>query len=599
MTVEEQLKKIPHQPGVYRYYDNDGNVLYIGKAKNLKKRVSSYFNPSKNTSARLRLLVRKIDQIEYTIVPSEKDAFLLENSLIKEFQPKYNIQLKDDKSFPYIVIVNEDFPRIFLTRQKRNDGSQYFGPYTSVKYVRGTLEMIKSLYPIRSCALNLSEKQIRKNKYKVCLEYHLKNCLGPCEAKQSEEAYMENIKQIKNILKGKTGLVKSMLKEEMKLLAEKMDFETANEVKKKIKTLEQYVQRSSIVHPRLGNLHVLGFTQKKDKTFLHYFQVENGTIITSRNLVLKRFLDEPSEDILAFALSEIIPVSNEAIDIITPTFPSEQKEWWNIIVPQRGERKVLLDLATKNALLLKHNQQTAKPFKQNETLLTKIQEDLHLKDIPFHIECFDNSNLQGSHPVASMVVFKNAKPSKKEYRHYHIKTVEGPNDFASMEEVVYRRYKRLLEEDAPLPQLVIVDGGKGQLSSAYKSLERLGLIDKLQLVGIAKRLEEIYYPHDELPYNLDKRSPTLKVMQHLRNEAHRFAITFHRNLRSKNAFVSELIQIKGIGQQTEKELIKAFKSVKRVKEASTEDLEAIVGHHKADIIQRYFKSITSEENAKK
>ncbi len=590
MTVEEQLKKIPPQPGVYRYYDKDGIVLYIGKAKNLKKRVSSYFTPSKNTSARLRLLVRKIANIEFTIVPSEKDAFLLENSLIKEFQPKYNIQLKDDKSFPFIVIVNEDFPRIFLTRIRKDDGSQYFGPFTSVKYVRSTLEMIKSIYPIRSCALNLSPKQISKKKYKVCLEYHLKNCLGPCEGLQSAESYNASIKQIRNILMGKTSLVKSKFKQEMKEMAEKMEFEAANEIKKKIKTLEQYEQRSSIVHPNLGNLHVLGFTQHKDKTFLHYFQVENGTIVTSRNLILKRFLDEEPEQLLNFAISEVIKEEDDKpINIIASTYPTPQKENWNITIPQRGDKKTLLDLAKKNALLLKQNQLTAKPFKQNEILLTRIQEDLHLKDIPFQIECFDNSNLQGSHPVASMVVFKNAKPSKKEYRHYNIKTVEGPNDFASMEEVVYRRYKRLLEEDAPLPQLVIVDGGKGQLSSAYKSLERLGLIGKLQLIGIAKRLEEIYYPGDELSYNLNKRSPTLKVLQHLRNEAHRFAITFHRNQRSKNAFVSELIKINGIGQQTEKELIKAFKSVKRIKEASLEELSGVVGVHKGKIIFQHFQ----------
>jgi excinuclease ABC subunit C len=590
--VQEQVRKLPREPGVYRYYDKDGQVLYIGKAKNLRNRVSSYFVQSKTTSARLKLLVRKIDRIEYTIVPNEKDAFLLENALIKQYQPRYNIQLKDDKSFPYIVIVNEHFPRIFLTRQKRDDGSEYFGPFTSVKYVRGTLEMIKSLYPIRSCALNLNPKVIHKRDYKVCLEYHLKNCLGPCELKQNEEQYGQNIQQIRQILMGKTAQVKARFREEMDEAAGRMEFEEAADIKKKLTTLEQYEQRSAIVHPRLGNLHVFGRTQVKDKAYVHYFQVDNGTIVSSRNLILKSSLEESSADLLSFAIEAVTGTLDGELDIILPEKPSREPALHKYHIPQRGEKKKLLELATRNALLLRQNEESNKPLSRNEELLAGMRDDLHLSDLPFHIECFDNSNLQGSHPVASMVVFKNGKPSKSEYRHYNIKTVDGPDDFASMEEVVLRRYKRLLEEDAPLPQLVVIDGGKGQLSSAYKSLETLGLTGRIQLIAIAKRLEELYYPNDELPFSINKRSPTLRVLQHLRNEAHRFAIGFHRDQRSRAAFKSSLSEIKGIGDKTTKELIKHFKSVKRIMEASKEELEEVVGKSKGGIVYEYFHGNT-------
>ncbi|MEZ5006749.1 MAG: excinuclease ABC subunit UvrC [Chitinophagales bacterium] len=588
LSVEEQIKIIPHVPGVYRYYDKTGKILYIGKAKDLRKRVASYFVESRNKSARLRLLVKKIHKIEFTVVPNEKDAFLLENALIKEHQPKYNIQLKDDKSFPYIVIVNEAFPRIFVTRIRRDDGSEYFGPYISVKYVRATLEMIKSLYPIRSCALNLNPKHLAKKSYKVCLEYHLKNCLGPCEMKQSEEAYLENINHIRNILKGSVSTVKNTFKERMAKYAEEMEFEAANEVKKKINVLEQYQQKSSIVHPNLGNLHVFGFTQEKDKTYVHYFLVANGTITSSRNLILKSFLEESPEEMLAFAINEIIEEADQSIEILVKTYPAMEDSNLKFFTPERGDKKKLLDLATKNALQLKLNQRNDKPLKKNEILLTQMKEDLHLKELPFHIECFDNSNFQGSFPVASMVVFKNGKPNTKEYRHFNIKTVEGPDDFASMEEVVYRRYKRLLEEDAPLPQLILIDGGKGQLSSAYKSLERLDLTGKIQVISIAKRLEEIYYPNDELPFNLNKRSQTLKVLQHLRNEAHRFAITFHRNKRSKAAYTTELNEISGIGEATIQQLMKAFKTVKRIKSTPLEALVNVIGESRAKKVYDYF-----------
>lgn len=588
VPVEEQIKKIPHVPGVYRYYDKSDKILYIGKAKDLRKRVASYFVESRNKSARLRLLVKKIQKIEFTVVPNEKDAFLLENALIKEHQPRYNIQLKDDKSFPFIVIVNESFPRIFLTRNKRNDGSEYFGPYISVKYVRATLEMIKSLYPIRSCALNLSPKQLEKKNYKVCLEYHLKNCLGPCESKQSEEDYLENINNIRNILKGNVTTVKNAFKTKMTALAEKMEFEGANEIKKKIDVLEQYQQKSAIVHPNLGNLHVFGFTQEKDKTYVHCFQVENGTITSSRNLILKRSLEESPEEMLAFAIGEIIENEDQSFEILVKIHPLIDNSDLKFTIPIRGDKKKLLDLATKNALQLKLNQKSDKPLKKNELLLTQMKEDLHLKELPFHIECFDNSNFQGSFPVASMVVFKNGKPSTKDYRHYNIKTVEGPDDFASMEEVVYRRYKRLLEEDEALPQLILIDGGKGQLSSAYKSIDKLGLSGKIQVISIAKRLEEIYYPNDELPFNLDKRSPTLKVLQHLRNEAHRFAITFHRQKRAKAAYRTELEDIEGVGPKTIQDLMKAFKTVKRIKASNLEQLTEVIGAKRAQSVYDYF-----------
>lgn len=588
--LQERIKSLPNEPGVYRYYDKDDTILYIGKAKNLRKRVSSYFVESRRTSARLKLLVRKIHRIEFTIVPSEKDALLLENSLIKEHQPKYNIQLKDDKSFPYIAIINEPFPRIFLTRRKKDDGSEYFGPYTSVKYVRATLEMIKTMYPIRSCALNLDPKVLPKKNYKVCLEYHLKNCLGPCEMKQSEESYLENIQQIKYILRGKTAEVKAILKEEMKNLAADMQFEQANETKKKLITLEQYAERSSIVHPRLGKLHIFSHTHTEGKAFIHYFEVDRGTIIASRNLILKRFLDETDAEMLAFAIREVIGDSNEPVDVIVPEYPNMEEDPFRFIIPQRGERKKLLDLATKNALLLKQNQTKVRTVNRNEDVLQKMKEDLHLKDVPYHIECFDNSNLQGTNPVASMVVFKHGKPSKKEYRHYNIKTVVGANDYASMEEVVYRRYKRLTEEEANLPQLVLIDGGKGQLNSAYKSLQRLGLTDTVQVIAIAKRLEEVFYPKDEMPFYISKKSPSLKILQYLRNEAHRFAINFHRDQRSKNAFTSSLSKIKGIGPGTEQKLMKHFKSLKRIKQAPHNELVDVIGPSKANILRNHLTS---------
>jgi excinuclease ABC subunit C len=589
IVIDEQIKKIPNDPGVYRYYDAEGKLLYIGKAKNLKKRVSSYFVESKQTSSRIKLLVKRIHKIEYTIVANEKDAFLLENSLIKEYQPKYNIQLKDDKTFPYIVIVKEPFPRIYLTRNKKNDGSEYFGPYTSVKYVRQTLEMIKSIYPIRSCTLNLSPTQIAKKQYKVCLEFHLKNCLGPCDALQSLSAYMENILQVKAILKGSTAEIKQIFQNQMNDLAENLQFEAANEVKKKLKTLEQYQQRSSIVHPKLGNLHVFGFTHENDKSFIHYFEVKEGTIITTRNLILKQYLEEQEDEILDFAIRETIENFDNGIELIVPFLPSSEYEKILFTIPSIGDKKKLLQLATKNALELKQNHRYTKPLKKNEQLLTQIKEDLHLAELPFQIECFDNSNFQGSFPVASMVVFKNGKPSTKDYRHFNIKTVTGPDDFASMEEVVYRRYKRLLEEGALLPQLIVIDGGKGQLSSAYKSLKELKLADKIQIISIAKRLEELYYPNDELPYNLNKRSPTLKVLQHIRNEAHRFAITFHRNKRSSDAYNSVLENIEGIGKKTAASLMKTFKSVKRIRNASVSELATIIGNKKAELIFQYFQ----------
>lgn len=586
-SLQERLKSLPKEPGVYRYYDREGKILYIGKAKNLKNRVSSYFVQSRTTSARIRLLVKKIARIEYTIVPNEKDAFLLENALIKEHQPRYNIQLKDDKSFPYIVIVNEAFPRIFLTRNKKKDGSEYFGPFTSVKYVRATLDMIKSLYPIRSCALNLAPGQIAKGNYRVCLEYHLGNCLGPCEGKQSEEEYMENIGQIRDILKGRTAPVKALMRAKMEALSADMAFEAAHEAKKRLDALTQYEERSSIVHPKLGNLHVFGFTQVKDKAFVHYFQVDNGTIVSSRNLILRRFLSEEPEEMLAFAIGEVLGSDDVRAEIIVPLPVAPVQEGHHMVVPQRGDRKKLLDLATKNALLLRQNQSSGKPLSKGEEFLLQVKSDLRLKDIPFHIECFDNSNLQGSHPVASMVVFRNGKPSKSDYRHYKIKTVTGPDDFASMEEVVYRRYSRLLEEGASLPQLVLIDGGKGQLSSAWKSLDRLGLTDRIQVISIAKRLEEIYYPKDDLPLHLSKKSPTLRLLQHLRNEAHRFAIGFHRDQRSRAAITSGLNGIPGIGDKTATALLRRFKSLKRLSEATLEEISETVGNHKAKAVYQH------------
>lgn len=581
MSLQTDIKKLPDLPGVYRYYDREGILLYIGKAKNLKKRVGTYFVERNDQPARTRIMVKQISQIEYTTVSSEKDAFLLENALIKEYQPKYNIELKDDKSYPYIVIVNEPFPRIFLTRNPKKDGSEYFGPFTSVHQVRGILDVIKKMYPIRSCSLHLSTQNIRKRKFKVCLEYHIGNCLGPCEALQPEDAYLGNIAHIRNMIKGKLGLVKQALKAEMDAHVNDLAFEQAEKIKKRLDFLSNYISSSTIVNPRLSDLDVFGYSDDELKAYIHYFKIVEGTIVKVKSLQLNKKLEEDPEEILAYGVLEILGTNLQGHHIITPfeiPLLSGEAIWQ---VPKAGEKKKLLDLAQRNAIEQRLKGTDKVKNTAQTHLMQQMQKDLRIQELPLHIECFDNSNLQGSSPVASVVVFKNGKPSVKDYRNFNIKTVVGANDFASMKEIVTRRYKRLIEDGLPLPQLVVIDGGKGQLSSACEAIEELGLHGKMQIISIAKRLEEIYYPGDTLPMHISKKSETLKVLQHIRNEAHRFAITFHRKKRNMNTFKSSLTGIEGIGEKTIISLLKVFKSENKIKAASVEEIAALVGNDKA------------------
>jgi len=590
--IRNIVQALPELPGVYRYYDKQGKILYIGKAKNLKKRVTSYFNKSAQHSSRIRLLVIKIADIQYTVVNSERDALLLENALIKEHQPRYNIMLKDDKTYPFIKITNEHFPKVFFTRRYEKDGSEYYGPYTSLYHVRSLMELIKNLYPIRTCHLNLSPENIKKNNYKVCLEYHLENCLGPCEGKQTEEEYLKNIEEIRSILKGKFSNVRRVLKEKMEQSAKDLKFEEAEDWKKKYLFIEEYMRASSIVNPGLGNFHVFGYYEDEKKAYVNYLYVYDGTVIETKNTVIRRKLDESKEYLLEQAILDVILKTSHKEPILIP-FSLEEVDYlteYSFAVPKIGDKKKLLDLALKNAFFIKKNEilkNTKVPKEQR--ILQIMKADLKLNHLPTHIECFDNSNIQGTNPVAACVVFKDGKPSKNDYRHFNIKTVEGPDDFASMEEVVYRRYKRLLDENQPLPNLIIIDGGKGQLNSALKSLESLNLRGKIAIIGIAKRLEELFYPDDPVPLYLDKKSETLKIIQHLRNEAHRFGITFHRNQRSKNAIDSGLTKIPGIGEKTMEKLLKEFKSIKRLKEMPMEAIEKVVGKSRAEKIITHFK----------
>jgi len=595
--IQQQL---PDQPGIYKFYDSDGDLLYVGKAKNIKKRVASYFNNKRHENTRIRLLVKKIQKVDFTIVETEQDALLLENTLIKNHQPKYNVQLKDDKTYPFIAIKNERFPRIFLTRHVVNDGSEYLGPYTSVFVVRTLLELIKSIYPLRTCNLDLAQHNIDKGKFKVCLEYHIGNCKGPCEGLQSEEEYNESIRQIKNILKGKTGRVVQMLKEQMQNCAEEHRFEEAEAIKEKINSLQRYQSKSTIVNPKIDNVDVVSIVEDEDKAFANYLKVNSGTITQTQTIELHKKLDEEIEELLQIAVVELRNrFESDARELIVPFDISLPDDNLSVTVPKIGDKKKLLTLSHKNALYSK-NQRLSKAEKKkqndkNQELLERFKRDFNLSELPTKIECIDNSNIQGSSPVASVVVFKNGKPSNKDYRHFNIKTVEGPNDYASMEEVVYRRYHRLLEEEEELPQLLIIDGGKGQLQSAMKSIKTLELENKITVAGIAKRLEEIYFPGDSLPLYLDKRSPTLKTVQHLRDEAHRFAIGFHRKKRSKKLTNSELTEIDGIGDKTVEALLSHFKSVKKIKQAQKNELASIIGEKKADKILDYFSSQQQEK----
>ncbi|MBR9859153.1 excinuclease ABC subunit UvrC [bacterium] len=589
VPYRSKLKLLPNEPGVYKYFDKKGDIIYIGKAKNLKKRVSSYFNKNHHENRKTAVMVRKIYDLNFTVVPTELDALLLENSLIKEFQPRYNINLKDDKSFPLIKITKERFPKVFPIRNPVKDGSEYFGPYASVRMMKVLLELCKQLYPTRNCNLQLSEKNIEAGKFKVCLEYQIGNCRGPCEGLETEEEYMESIRHIKHILRGNLKEVRDHLKVQMEEAANNWEYEKAEGFKKRLDLLNAYQSKSTVVNPRISDVDVLNIFEFGNYAYVNYLRVSGGIIIQSKNMEIKKKMDEELNELIETAYAEIRNYNSDTAEVIVPV---ELELEGNFIVPKSGDKKKLLELSLKNATLYgreKVNQyEKLNPDLKVDRILSTMQEDLRLKEPPAHIECFDNSNIQGNQPVSACVVFKNAKPSKKDYRHFNIKTVEGPDDFASMYEALSRRYKRLIDENEPLPQLIVIDGGKGQLSSAVKALKDLGIYGQIAIIGIAKRLEEIYYPEDPLPLYIDKKSETLKIIQQLRDEAHRFGITHHRNRRSKASLHSVLTDIKGIGKETADELLRKLKSVKRIKEAEFETLAEIVGPAKASLIRDYF-----------
>ncbi len=598
-SVEFQTiaQTIPREPGIYKYYNEQNELLYVGKAKDLRKRVSSYF--LKNLSSyKTHELVSRIHHIEFTIVNSEQDAFFLENSLIKNFQPRFNINLKDDKSYPYIVIKNEPFPRIFLTRKHIEDGSEYLGPYTSVHKVRELLAFIRNTIPMRTCALNLTQRNIERKKFKVCLEYHLGNCKGPCEGLQTEQDYQAGIIQIKNLLKGNLNPVISHFKDEMKVLAVKMEFEKAEMLKKKIDFLKNYQARSIVASPRLSEMDVFSIVKHEEHAYINYLMIQNGTIVQTKSILAENFLDESEEEILTFSIAQLRNTFNsKAKEIIVPFLITYPENEITVTVPKGGDKKRLLELSEKNAQYFIDeikNKQRLKLEKQNTDktgLLKQIQQDLKLPETPFHIECFDNSNFQGSYPVSAMVCFKNGEPSKKDYRHFNVKTVEGINDFATMKEAVYRRYKRVIEESLSWPDLVIIDGGKGQLSAAADALNELHASSKTTLIGLAKNEEEIFFTGDQESIKLPFNSNSLKLIRRIRDEVHRFGITHHRKRRAKGVFKNELEEIKGIGKETANRLLKEFKSVKNIKEKDISEISKIIGRAKAGVLLNELKKM--------
>jgi len=592
-NIKQRVKILPANPGVYQFMDKGNTIIYVGKAKNLKKRVASYFTKS-HDSGKTRILVSKIHDIKHIVVETETDALLLENNLIKKYQPRYNVMLKDDKTFPYICIKKEKFPRVFLTRNVIHDGSKYFGPYTSVKMARVIISMFKQLYQLRTCNYKLSKENIEKNKFKVCLEFHIGNCKGACAGKQSDREYDEHIIQIEKILKGDINKVIHALKENMNDFSKNFEFESAQNIKEKLELLNNYRSKSTIVSSSINNVDVYSITDDEKYGYVNYMKIVNGAIIQVHTTEIKKKLDEDKINLLMLSIVNIRQKFNSlSTEIIVPFNPESSIEGVKFIVPKIGDKKKLLELSEKNVkyyrLEKKKQRANIDPEKHSKRILKKIKEDLRLTETPVQIECFDNSNFQGTHPVAACVVFKNAKPSPKEYRHYNVKTVTGADDFASMEEIIYRRYKRLLDEKSKLPQLIIIDGGKGQLRAAVKSLEKLNLRGKISIIGIAKKLEEIFFPGDSIPLYLDKNSESLKLIQHARNEAHRFGITFHRNKRSKAFLNSELEEINGIGKKTIETLFTHFKSFEKIKKANKEKLEVIIGSSKAEIIISYFK----------
>jgi excinuclease ABC subunit C len=594
--IKNTLAVIPHQPGCYQFLDEKGTVIYVGKAKDLKKRVSSYFNKVQE-HPKTRILVRKINKIKYIVVNTEEDTFLLENNLIKQLKPRYNVMLKDDKSYPSIVIKNEFFPRVYKTRNIVKDGSKYYGPYTSVLSVNALLELIRRIYKVRTCRLNLSPENIAAGKFKVCLEYHIKRCEGPCEGLQSMESYQKNIGEITEILKGNINLIEKQIEEKMQLLSQEMRYEEAHELKEKMLLIQNFREKSQVISNINYNLDVFSIEEDEHAAFINYLHVVNGAINQAYTFEYRKKLDETPEELLGMGILEMRQrFGSDSKEIIVPFIPELKMQGVEFMVPQRGEKRSLLSLSEKNVKQYKIDKlkraEMLNPEQRTTRILKTVQKDLRLKELPWHIECFDNSNIQGTNPVAACVVFKKAKPSKKDYRHFNIKSVTGPDDYASMREIVERRYARLLNEGSPLPQLIVIDGGKGQLHAAVESLQKIGLYGKIAVIGIAKRLEEIYYPGDSVPLYIDKNSETLKLIQQLRDEAHRFGITFHRQKRSKSQLVSELDGVKGIGPETKKKLLTHFKSIKRLKEANEEEIAVIAGKNKAGILMNW---ITEEK----
>lgn len=591
--IREYIKSLPTKPGVYQYWDDQEEIIYIGKAKNLRNRVSSYFVNEQQLNAKTRVLVRKIRKITFTIVDTEIDAWLLENSLIKKHQPRYNVMLKDDKTYPWIVIKNESFPRIFPTRKVIRDGSKYYGPYASGAMMHAIMDTIRELFPLRTCNLALTPENIQKGKFKICLEYQIGNCNGPCEGFETEEEYEKKLSDIRDILEGKISGVIRRVKSRMEEAAARMDYEEAHKLKLKIDLLDRYQSKSTVVSASISNLDVFNIASEGNYAFVNFLKVVNGMIIQTQTIELKKRLDESEAELLALAIPEIRERFNSnSTEIVVPFKLDISSGRLKFTVPKAGEKKKLLELSQKNVAYFKKERleqyEKLNPEIRTERLLQKMQQDLRLKVLPRHIECFDNSNFQGQYPVSAIVVFRDGKPSKKEYRHFNVKTVEGPNDFATMEEAVFRRYRRLLDEGQTLPQLVVIDGGKGQLSAALKSLRKLGIDNQLTVIGIAKRLEEIYYPNDPYPLYLDKKSETLRVIQHLRDEAHRFGITFHRKQRSRKTFQTELDQIPGIGQVTASKLLNRFRSVKKIREAEDSALLELLSSKQLKSLRTYF-----------
>jgi len=595
------LKNIPHKPGVYQYWNEEKELIYIGKAKDLRNRVTSYFNKDTNVNAKTRVLVSKIRNITFTIVDTEVDAWLLENSLIKKHQPRYNVMLKDDKTYPWIIIKNENFPRIFWTRRIVKDGSKYLGPYASVSMMHAILGLIKETYPLRTCNLALTRQNIDAGKFKVCLEYQLGNCKGPCQNYQSEDDYDNSIGEITDILNGKIGGVLRRMKTEMTNAIAAMNYELAHRLKRKFDLLENYQSKSTVVNSSITDVDVFSIASEEKIAFVNFLKVMNGTIIQTQTIELKKRLDESDEELLELAIGEFRSRYNSTSkEIIVPFKIDLDDDALKFTVPKLGEKRKLLDLSQKNVQFFKKERidqyEKLNPEIRTERLLTQMMKDLRMNQLPRHIECFDNSNFQGKYPVSAIVVFRDGKPSKKDYRHFNVKTVVGPDDFATMEEAVLRRYRRVLDEDTGLPQLIVIDGGKGQLSSAMKSLKLLGIEKQVTIIGIAKRLEELYYPGDQYPMYLDKKSETLKVIQHLRDEAHRFGITFHRKKRDKGTLATELELIEGIGKTTAEKLLKYFKSVKKIREANEETLMEVVNTKQAKAILEYFNGNDLSQN---